>query len=336
MAVRRRNANKTMTKRITIKDVAKAANVTPQTVSRAMRNAPDISLETRERILEIAAKLNYVKNSTASALRSGSTRLIAVVFDNLRNVFFSIMADYIQSCLKERGYTMLTLSQPKAMLDEEAYMTAASHNVDGIISFIEPEDEISSLIEKYKVPVLLFGRRTEIAGVDYVYTDDVKGGMLAAKKLIDANCRKLLMISEVLSLTCAYDRFQGFKTAIEENGLKTDLLIRSGLSVEAFGEKIFELGKNNAYPDGIFCFNDMIAFETLFYIEKYNLPPVKIVGYDNIQEEIKIPKRLTSVGTDKLKLCERAVSVLLNKIENGCTFTQKEKADVFLADGTTT
>ena len=114
------------------------------------------------------------------------------------------------------------------------------------------------------------------------------------------------------------------------------MLIRSGLSVEAFGEKIFELGKNNAYPDGIFCFNDMIAFETLFYIEKYNLPPVKIVGYDNIQEEIKIPKRLTSVCTDKLKLCERAVSVLLNKIENGCTFTQKEKADVFLADGTTT
>ena len=301
-----------------------------------MRNAPDISLETRERILEIAAKLNYVKNSTASALRSGSTRLIAVVFDNLRNVFFSIMADYIQFCLKERGYTMLTLSQPKAMLDEEAYMTAASHNVDGIISFIEPEDEISSLIEKYNVPVLLFGRRTEIAGVDYVYTDDVKGGMLAAKKLIEADCRKLLMISEVLSLTCAYDRFQGFKTELEANGLKPDLLIRSGLDIEVFGEKISELGKNSDYPDGIFCFNDMIAFETLFYIEKYNLPSVKIVGYDNIQEEIKIPKRLTSVGTDKLKLCERAVSVLLNKIENGCTFTQREKADVFLADGTTT
>ena len=325
-----------MTKRITIKDVAKAANVTPQTVSRAMRNAPDISLETRERILKIAAKLNYVKNSTASALRSGSTRLIAVVFDNLRNVFFSIMADYIQFCLKERGYTMLTLSQPKAMLDEEAYMTAASHNVDGIISFIEPEDEISSLIEKYNVPVLLFGRRTEIAGVDYVYTDDVKGGMLAAKKLLEADCRKLLMISEVLSLTCAYDRFQGFKTELEANGLKPDLLIRSGLDIEVFGEKISELGKNSDYPDGIFCFNDMIAFETLFYIEKYNLPSVKIVGYDNIQEEIKIPKRLTSVGTDKLKLCERAVSVLLNKIENGCTFTQREKADVFLADGTTT
>ena len=83
-----------MAKRVTIKEVAKAANVTPQTVSRAMRNAPDISEETRERILKIASKLNYVKNSTASALRSGSTRLIAVIFDNLRNVFFSIMAGF--------------------------------------------------------------------------------------------------------------------------------------------------------------------------------------------------------------------------------------------------
>ena len=202
-------------KRVTIKDVAKAANVTPQTVSRAMRNAPDISVETRDRILEIAAKLNYVKNSTASALRSGSTRLIAVIFDNLRNVYFSIMADYIQFCLKERGYTMLTLSQQKAKLDEESYMTAASHNVDGIITFIEPENEITSLIEKYKVPVLLFGRRTEVSGVDYVYTDDEKGGALAAEKLIGSNCKKLLMISEVLSLTCAYDRFCGFKNAAE-------------------------------------------------------------------------------------------------------------------------
>lgn len=325
-----------MTKRVTIKEVAKAANVTPQTVSRAMRNAPDISEETRERILKIASKLNYVKNSTASALRSGSTRLIAVIFDNLRNVFFSIMADYIQFCLKERGYTMLTLSQQKAKLDEESYMTAAAHNVDGIISFIEPEDEISSLIEKYKVPVLLFGRRIELPGVDYIYTDDEKGGALAAKKLISAGCDKLLMISEGLSLTCAYDRFCGFKTEVEEKGLKTDLLIRSGLDNEGFGKKILELKTNDNYPDGIFCFNDMIAFETLFYIEKYNLPPVKIVGYDNIQEEIKIPKRLTSVGTDKLQLCERAVSILLNKVQNDCATTQKAKADVFLADGATT
>lgn len=323
-------------KRITIKDVAKAANVTPQTVSRAMRNAPDISIETRDRILEIAAKLNYVKNSTASALRSGSTRLIAVIFDNLRNVYFSIMADYIQFCLKERGYTMLTLSQQKAKLDEESYMTATSHNVDGIISFIEPESEITSLIEKYRVPVLLFGRRTEIAGVDYVYTDDEKGGALAAEKLINSGCRNLLMISEVLSLTCAYDRFCGFKNAAERGGLTTDLLIRSGLGVDEFGEKLAALKQENKYPDGIFCFNDMIAFETLFYIEKYNLPPVKIVGYDNIQEEIKIPKRLTSIGTDKLDLCEKAISVLLNKVENDSSAPQTEKADVFLAEGITT
>lgn len=321
--------------RVTIKDVAKAANVTPQTVSRAMRNAPDISIETRDRILKIAADLNYVKNSTASALRSGSTRLIAVIFNNLKNVYFSIMADYIQFCLKERGYTMLTLSQQKSKLDKEAYMTAASHNVDGIISFIEPEDEISSLIEKYQVPVLLFGRRTEISGVDYVCTDDEKGGALAAERLIKAGCKKLLVISEVLTLTCAYDRFCGFKSVIEKNGLECDLLIRSGLEIDEFGEKIELLEKENRYPDGIFCFNDMIAFETLFYIEKYNLPAAKIVGYDNIQEDIKIPKRLTTVGTDKLKLCESAVSTLLKRVEGDCVCVQKEKADVFLQEGIT-
>ena len=320
--------------RITIKDVAKAANVTPQTVSRAMRNAPDISPETRDRILAIASELNYVKNSTATALRSGATRLIAVVFDNLINVYFSIMADYIQFCLKERGYTMLTLSQRKGSLDRESYLTAISHNVDGIITFVEPEECIASLIGEYKVPVLLFGRKTDVSGVDYVYTDDVKGGRLAAKKLLESGCKKILMISEVMSLTCALDRYDGFKAVLEENGITPELLIRSGLNNEEFGEKIKEL-KGDKYPDGIFCFNDMIAFETLFYIEKYNLPEVKMVGYDNIQEEIKIPQRLTSIGTDKPGLCDEAVSLIIERIEKNSGGIKSKKADVFIAEGAT-
>lgn len=326
-------ANKT---RVTIKDVAKAANVTPQTVSRALRDARDISDETRERILNIAAQLNYVKNSTASALRRGSTRIIAVIYDNLRNVYFSIMADYIQYCLKERGYSMLTVSIRKSHLDEQTYMTAISHNVDGIISFIEPKSEISSLINKYNVPVLLFGRRTEVPDIYCVHTDDEKGGELAAKRLMADGCEKFLCLFEVLSLTCAYDRYSGFVKTLKNNGLKEpDLFIVSGLPEEEIEKKLVRLASEGNYPDGIFCFNDMLAFETLFYIEKNNLPDVKIIGFDNIQEEIKIPHRLTSVGTDKLSLCQQAVDIIIDRTENDEPLFYNGKADVFLADGVT-
>lgn len=142
--------------RVTIKDVARIARVTPQTVSRALRDAPDIAASTKTRVLEIAANLNYVKNSTASALRRGSTRLIAIIYDNLINLYFSIMTDFIQFSLKELGYSTLTMPFRHFRLNEEAYMAAVSHNVDGIISFLEPEECISALVKRYNVPVLLY------------------------------------------------------------------------------------------------------------------------------------------------------------------------------------
>ena len=82
-------------------------------------------------------------------LRRGSTRLIGIIYDNLINLYFSVMTDFIQFCLKERGYSMLTISVRSFHLNEEAYMAAVSHNVDGIISFLEPDEDV------YKRQVLL-------------------------------------------------------------------------------------------------------------------------------------------------------------------------------------
>lgn len=106
--------------RVTIKDVARVANVTPQTVSRALRNAPDISVSMRERILKIASDLDYVKNNTAISLRQGTSKLICVVYDNLVNVYFSIMTDFLQQSLRERGYSVLTLALRCGYLDRKS------------------------------------------------------------------------------------------------------------------------------------------------------------------------------------------------------------------------
>jgi len=107
--------------RTTIKDVAKMANVTPQTVSRAIRGTPNVAEETKARILKIAAQLNYCKNSTASALRRGATHSIAIVYDELKNVYYSIIIDFLQSCLEKRGYSILTFSYRYSYLTKETY-----------------------------------------------------------------------------------------------------------------------------------------------------------------------------------------------------------------------
>ncbi|MBS1401222.1 MAG: LacI family DNA-binding transcriptional regulator, partial [Clostridia bacterium] len=278
--------------RVTIKDVARIAMVTPQTVSRALRDAPDIAESTKTRVLEIASNLNYVKNSTASALRRGSTRLIGIIYDNLINLYFSVMTDFIQFCLKERGYSMLTISVRSFHLNEEAYMAAVSHNVDGIISFLEPDEELTELIKSYNVPVLLFGRRTNVKRIDCIHTDDEEGGRLAAARLADDGCKNAVCITEALELTCAYDRYHGFEEELKRRGISKPRIVNP--NVPGLEQQLLSLMKSpDGFPDGIFCFNDMLAFETLYFIEKNNLPSVKVIGYDNVQQEIHIPRRLT-------------------------------------------
>lgn len=320
--------------RVTIKDVARIAMVTPQTVSRALRDAPDIAQSTKTRVLEIASNLNYVKNSTASALRRGSTRLIGIIYDNLINLYFSVMTDFIQFCLKERGYSMLTISVRSFHLNEEAYMAAVSHNVDGIISFLEPDEELTELIKSYNVPVLLFGRRTNVKRIDCIHTDDEEGGRLAAARLADDGCKNAVCITEALELTCAYDRYHGFEEELKRRGISKPRIVNP--NVPGLEQQLLSLMKSpEGFPDGIFCFNDMLAFETLYFIEKNNLPSVKVIGYDNVQQEIHIPRRLTTVGTDKLALAKRATEMIISKVETGDTNRAIEKKGVFLVEGTT-
>lgn len=319
--------------RATIKDVARVANVTPQTVSRALRNAPDVSAAMRERILKIASDLDYVKNNTASSLRQGTSKLICVVYDNLVNVYFSIMTDFIQQSLKERGYSILTLALRSGYLGREGYLSAVAHNADGIISFIEPEEEISSLIKQYRVPVLLFGRRTAVDNIDYIHTDDEEGGRIAARRLSEAGCKNIVCLTETLQLTCAYDRYSGFKEELVRRGHGEPAILDA--FPETLEERFLTLCKERGAPDGIFCFNDMLAFEMLYLYEKHGLPPAKIIGYDAVQEQIHIPRRLTSIGTNKKELAEAAAQILISRVENELTPLKAEKRDVYLVEGIT-
>lgn len=320
--------------RVTIKDVANVARVAPQTVSRALRNTPDVSPETRERILKIAAELNYVKNYTATSLRNGATRLIAVIYDNLINLYFSIMSDFLQSSLRDRGYSVLTMAMRQERLNADAYLAAVSHNVDGIVSFIEPDDEISALVEKYGVPVLLFGRRTDLANVDDIHADDRQGGRIAASRLIERGCRRLVCLTEPLTLTCAYDRFEGFREVCAAQGVAEPRMEEADEpTLEARMRALFG---SETPPDGVFCFNDMLAFEMLYLFEKLGVHPVAVVGYDNVQGEIRIPQRLTSVGMDKYGIAERAAQMIVSRIKSGPEAPRVTQTfPVFLSEGTT-
>ena len=297
--------------RVTMEDVAKAAQVTSQTVSRAFRNAPDISEETREKVLRVAAELNYVMNGTASSLRGGNSRFIVVVYDNLVNIYFSVMIGYLQQSLWRRGYSILMLSVAEAKLDGAAYEFAVSHNAAGIISFLEPVPRIGEMIETFSIPVLLIGRRTELMQVDYLRTNDEEGGRIAARHLFALGCKKAAYLTVPLEISCAYDRFSGFEEEAVRLGMERPL------AQDAYVAPLAEILKALAESgvEGIFCFNDMIAYNALYTIEREKLPPLKVVGYDCVTREVHIPHELYSIGYDKQALAGRAAEIVVGRIE---------------------
>ncbi len=296
-----------------MEDVAKAAQVTSQTVSRAFRNAPDISEETREKVLRVAAELNYVMNGTASSLRGGKSRLVAVVYDNLVNIYFSVMIDYLQQSLRRRGYSILMLSVEEAKLDGAAYEFAVSHNAAGIISFLEPVREIGHMIDTFAIPVLLIGRRTELETVDTIRTDDEEGGRIAARYLSSLGCGKAAYLTVPLDITCAYDRFCGFREEAVRLGMVTPS------AEDAYSAPMAEIVQKLTLEgvEGLFCFNDMIAYNALYAMAREKLPPLKVVGYDCVAREVHIPYELYSIATDKRALAERAAEIAVLRIEGG-------------------
>lgn len=313
-----------------MRDVARAAQVTPQTVSRAIRNAPEVSAETRERILKIAAQLNYVKNNTATSLRSGNSRLIVIIYDHLVNVYFSIMIDYLQACFKKRNYSILMLSVTQHQLDRSAYEFAIAHNAAGVVSFLEPSKEIADMLESFVVPILLFGRRTEMTSIDYVRTDDEEGGRLAARWFLEHGCKRPVYVGIGATASCAYDRFAGFYGEWEGAGLEKPLVIDASVPFEKHFSALF--ANTTFTPDSFFCFSDMLALDVLCLLERSGITGVQVVGFDDIQEEVHIPNRFVSIGTNKRAMAERAAEILVSRIESGRGRPVAETFEVFLVE----
>jgi LacI family transcriptional regulator len=204
-----------------------------------------------------------------------------------------------------------------------------------ISRFLQAGKEIERLMKTYKVPVLVMGRRCELDGIDSVFVNDVEIGRIAARRFIEKGCKAPLCISEAMAITCAYDRYVGFKDEYEKHGISVSLISRKEPGADLpFEEMLLESYKNNP-PDAIFCFNDIFAFQALYVLEKHGLGFPKIIGVDNIQQEIFLPKRLTTVGWDKRKLAKVSADAILSRIagnEEGCFNIMQE---VFLVEGVT-
>lgn len=319
---------KVTTKRVTIKDIARETGFTAQAVSRALRDKADISEKTKEVIRQAAERLGYIKNTLATNLRSGQTNTVAIVYDNITNPYFSMMTRYLQYYLRSKGYVLLIFTADSYFLDLATFNNIMSCNVAGIISFLDVDQNIAQFAKQHDMPIVVLGRKS-IDDVSWITTAEEKGGSIAAKYLLENGCKNLLHITYSLKMVCGKERYDGFLEEIRKAGVNDNHIIL--LERESLLSVLPNYLRENKI-DGIFAFNDMLAYETLNILKKEKISGVRVVGFDNIQEMFHFPVSITTIGGDKKAMAQTTADVLLEKIENKDTLSYHHIFDVFLSE----
>jgi len=308
----------------TIDDVAEAAGVSKSTVSRALNNTSRISSETRDRILKIAEDLNFEPSHIARSLSTRKTRTVGVLVEDIVNSFFTEVAKGVETVLKKAGYTML-LTSSDYDLEEEFRLTQVlvRNKVDGVL--ITPIQEDSKAIEFLKsrhVPFFVMNNKSDDPAVSWVDTENVEGGYIGAKYLIEQGHRRMMYIGSK-KIRGTRERFAGFKKALKEKGIDLQEQriiwdINTQREAHEMMNSYLDEGGVSNLPTAVMTVNDAVAIGVMESLleHKISIPKdISLLGFDdiNIAGLIKVP--LTTVHQPKFSMGEVASHVLINTIE---------------------
>lgn len=319
-------------KRVTVREVAQAAGISTQTVSRVLNNRPDVSPKTRERIKAIIAELGYSPNALARSLIKGRTHTLGVVGYGLSFYGPARVLTGIERHANKLGYSLLLglLRDPEIDNGEDIFQNLVDRQVDGIIWAV-PEigsnrGWVAEQIARHSIPVV-FINAAPYAGIDVICIDNYSGGRLASEHLLAQGYRRIGLISGPPSWWESQQRELGWRKSMQAAGITgLDQLQIAGDWYPSSGERgLTQL--INRFPDleAVFACNDPMAAGALRAARKLGrrVPQdLAIVGYDDVPEAAYFYPALTTVRQPLTEVGRRAVDLITNLLEN-----QKETAE---------
>jgi LacI family transcriptional regulator len=310
---------------VTIKDIARELGISPSTVSRALKDHPDISPETKKAVNELAERLNYQPNVVALSLRSSKTNTIGVIIPEIVHFFFSTVISGIEDIAYSAGYNIIITQSNESLAREKSDLKALFNSrVDGMLMSISREtvdfEHIDNILSK-GMPIVFFDRVYDTPGSSKVIVDDHVGAKEAVQHLIEQGCKRIAHLEGPPNLTISKQRLSGYADALKEAGLKYDenliVLCPKGTTEEGrlAAEKLLNL-KNP--PDGIFASNDPAAMGAVQAIKQKGLripDDVAIVGFSNWFYSSMMEPPLSSVDQPGFEMGQEAARILIRHIE---------------------
>jgi LacI family transcriptional regulator len=315
-----------MTKhRTTLKDIAIKLGTSTTTVSKALKDYPDISLATKMAVLKMAKKMNYEPDMRALALKNGKSNIIGVIIPEVAHHFFSNALDGIMKHAEKKGYKIILTSSYNSLKKERKQLKFLfNKKVDGIIVSLANETKKVKhfdILKKYEIPIVMFDKVNESFECSKVSIDDEKSAYVATKFLLDKGCKKIAHIKGPRHPLNSVSRFEGYKKALEEHNVEINPeLIKEckEVTIEEGYNFTRELLTQVNKPDGIFAVTDQVGVGAIQAAQSLGIKvpeELKIIGFSDSQIATIIRPNLTTIHQPNFEIGKTAINMLIKEIE---------------------
>ena len=310
-------------RRISLKDLARELGVSIATVSRALRNSPEIGTEMQQRVKELARQLNYRPNPFAQSLRKEAPRIIGVVVPNLVTHYYASVLDGIAEEAAEEGYSALSANSHE---DVEAETRAIDNfigmHVEGIVACLAQTTTDYAHFEELSemgIPLVFFGRTCLAEKFSSVKANGDEAAQLATEHLISTGCRRIAFVGGPNHLDMVRRRKHGYLEALREARIPIDrnLVACGSIDYKLAMERTKEMLLQPERPDAILAFNDIITFAALTAIRTVGLrvpEDVSLIGFTDDAHVQYVTPRLTAIEDQSKLMGRTACRLLLDNI----------------------
>jgi len=311
----------------TIKEIAKIANVSAMTVSRALNNNPRVREITRKKIQSIAKQLGYRPNRIARSLVSKRSQLISLIVADIANQYFSELARGIEDKARENGYNVIFCSTDNDSETLKTYVRLMMEvGVDGfILAAVRLKEPIVEELTDQRFPVVLVNRELKEKKANSVVIDNHAGAYLVVEHLIKCGYEKIAVITGAFNLSTGIERFEGYRNALGDHDIsfQEDYVSQGPFTKEHGCQAATKMLSGKNRPEAIFAASDNIALGVMVAAGKLGLripEDLALVGFDDTGFSSNAKINLTTVSQKKYEMGALGVQMLLDLIngqENG-------------------
>ncbi len=305
-------------------DIAKELNISRVTVSKALRNHPDISQGMKKKIVETARKMGYVPNLIARQLNSRRTFTIGIVIPDLVNHFFSYIVDtMIDYATEHNYYVILTVSREKEKIEKQNIDNLIGMRVDGLLVCLSQETtdkQVFTKVGKMNIPLVFFDRAFENMKFSRVVFADKPGAINSLNRVIQEGYTKIAKFAGYSKTNIGKKRLEGFIETLTKNKIpvRKEWIIEGGFELKDGYESFKKLNSSGNLPEVIFAVNDRVALGAYKAAKEAGLripKDIGIFGYGFSEITDFFDPQLTVINQDPRKMGLEAVKLLINEIE---------------------